>query len=468
MEKGISLLKSPLKLHDIFLRKFLVLFAVIFLILGVIFYFWIKDIYIEQTKIDLLHNINIVSLQIEDLQDVDNLAKKIKKIIDLRVTIISRDGTVLGESDKDFNMMGNHLNRAEVIQAKYQEYGSIIRYSKTIKKKLLYVAKKFNINKHNYYIRMARDIELINQQFLYLGMKIGLLFLLFMFIAFWISLKISKNVQDETRGILEFLRNLTKQTKPIKIKSIYSIEFSKITKLLTSVSKNLAKKDKLKSKYTAKLKLSNRQKDDIISAISHEFKNPIAVISGYTQTLLEDKDINPNIREKFLSKISSNSFKLTNMIDRLRLSIKLEQGKQSSNFKSSNMTRLSKEIIEDLKLTYPNRDININAKDVSKNVDATMISIAITNLIENALKYSQDTIIVEINNNSLKVIDSGIGIKQNDILKITDKFYRVSSNSWNNSLGVGLSLVKNILELHKFKLEIKSIENEGSTFSIIF
>jgi len=58
--------------------------------------------------------------------------------------------------------------------------------------------------------------------------------------------------------------------------------------------------------------------------------------------------------------------------------------------------------------------------------------------------------------------------KQNDISKITDKFYRVSSNSWNNSLGIGLNIVKNILSLHKFKLEIKSIENEGSNFSIIF
>jgi hypothetical protein len=73
-------------------------------------------------------------LQISNLQDVDNLAKKVKKTINLRVTIISKDGTVLGESDKDFHTMDNHLNRAEIIQAKYQEYGSIIRYSKTIKK----------------------------------------------------------------------------------------------------------------------------------------------------------------------------------------------------------------------------------------------------------------------------------------------------------------------------------------------
>ncbi|HIP56356.1 MAG TPA: sensor histidine kinase [Arcobacter sp.] len=456
------------KLHDIFLRKFLLLFITIFLSLGVIFYLWIKDIYIEQTKIDLLHNIDIISIQIKNLQDVDTLAKKLKKLIDLRVTIISNDGTVLGESDKDFNSMDNHLNRAEVIQAKYQEYGSIIRYSKTIEKELLYVSKKFTLNNHDYYIRMARDIEIINQQFLHLSFKIGFLFLAFMAMAFYIALKISKDVQDETKYILEFLRNLTKQTKSLKIESFYSIEFHKITKLLSAVSLSLSKKDKQKSKYTAKLKLSNRQKDDIISAISHEFKNPISVISGYTQTLLEDTDINPNIREKFLHKISSNATKLTNMIDRLRLSIKLEERKQSSTFKEIDMLNMINEIVEDLKLTYKNRDIKVEAKSTFVNVDETMINIAISNLIENSLKYSDDTVTIKLDNKHLSVIDTGIGIKQDDISKITDKFYRVSSNTWNNSLGVGLNLVKNILLLHKFKLEITSIENEGSEFKIIF
>jgi len=456
-----------LKLHDIFLRKFLSLFLIIFLTLGIIIYFWVKDIYIEQTKINLLRNIDIISLQITTLQDANTEAKKIKDIIHLRVTIISQNGTVLGESDQDFTTMDNHLNRAEIIQAKDQAYGSTIRYSHILNKKLLYVAKKFNINKQEYYIRMAKDIKLINQYFLYLSFKIGFLFFIFMLSAFWIAVRISKNLQDETKKILEFLSNLTTQTKPIQIESIYSIEFNKITKLLSDVSKSLAKKNKQKLKYTTKLKLSNRQKDDIISAISHEFKNPIAVISGYTQTLLEDKDINKNIREKFLHKIASNSMKLTSMIDRLRLSLKLENGNQVLNFRTCNIKKLTQDIIEDLKETYKQRDIKLTIEDdIAIKVDETMFGIVITNLLENGLKYSQDTVYITIENQSITIEDSGIGMKNSDIPKVTNKFYRVSSDGWNNSLGVGLSLVKNILELHKFHLEINSIENEGSSFKI--
>jgi signal transduction histidine kinase len=279
----------------------------IFLSLGIIFYFWIRDICIEETRTDLLHNIAILSLQIHTLDEIDKIAKAIKERIALRVTIIAKDGKVLGESDRAFRSMDNHLNRAEVRMANTEPYGSIIRYSKTLEKELLYVSKKYFIGKEAYYIRMARDVEMVNQKFFYLAVKIALLFLIFMAIAFNIALKISKEVQDETKDILEFLKQLSKQNKALKIESFYSQEFNNITKILTFISKQLSKKNLKKSKYTAKLKLSNSQKDDIISAISHEFKNPIAVINGYTQTLREDKNISPAMQEKFLAKIASNT-----------------------------------------------------------------------------------------------------------------------------------------------------------------
>jgi len=455
-----------IRLHDIFLRKFILLFGIIFLILGLVVYTWIKSIYIEQTKIDLLHNISIFSLGITNFNNIDENVQKIKEKIGLRVTIINKDGIVIGESDEDKSLMENHLQRAEVINSKYQEYGFIIRKSDTVNKELLYVSKKFSLHGEDYFIRMARDIEQINEEFFYLSLKIAILFLFFVMLAFWVARYISKKVEYETTEILDFLNNLTKQNKDIKIESTYSYEFNKITQLLSDVSKALIKKEKQKSKYTAKLKLSNRQKDDIISAISHEFKNPIAVISGYTQTLLEDGDINPEIRKKFLKKISSNSDKLTTMIDRLRLTLKLEDGKQAKNFTKVDLVKITKIIIEDLKISYPQREIYIKADDIKINADETMIRIAIENLIENALKYSQDDVFVNITNKEISITDNGIGIKEKDIQKITNKFYRVSNNTWNNSLGVGLSLVSNIIKFHKFKLEIKSIENEGSTFTI--
>ena len=76
--------------------------------------------------------------------------------------------------------------------------------------------------------------------------------------------------------------------------------------------------------------------------------------------------------------------------------------------------------------------------------------------------------IINFDEKSLSVTDSGIGISEKNLANITNKFYRVHENSWNNSLGLGLFIVSNIINLHKFSLSIKSVENEGSTFTIKF
>jgi signal transduction histidine kinase len=139
-----------------------------------------------------------------------------------------------------------------------------------------------------------------------------------------------------------------------------------------------------------------------------------------------------------------------------------------SNIKSTNIKNIITKQIDDIKSSYPTREIFFTGGDVFKDVDETLFGVAVINLIENGIKYSQDRIYVKLSDTKLDIEDSGIGIASNELENITKKFYRISTNGWNNSLGVGLSLVTNILNAHNFKLEISSIENEGSTFSIVF
>jgi len=89
-------------------------------------------------------------------------------------------------------------------------------------------------------------------------------------------------------------------------------------------------------------------------------------------------------------------------------------------------------------------------------------------LIENALKYSEDTVEVVIGTGFICVKDYGVGIDEGELKNITKKFYRISKNSWDNSLGLGLNIVNNIIKLFHFQLEIKSSKNEGSEFKILF
>jgi len=458
-----------LNFHQLILRKFLLIFSILFISVAFIIYYWVKGFYIQETKEALLNNIKIISFNVAQNNDLDKLAQSIKKELGLRLTIIDLDGKIIAESHQDKNKMENHKYRVEIIEANSNTYGFKIRHSQTINKDLLYIAKKCDTLHKPLYIRLSKEIKSINQEMLFLGEEILLLLVLFIIVIFFITLKIAKSVENEVQKIVNFLTSLTKKNKDTYISSTLSIEFKKITSLLTKVSQILVKKEKQKSKFTAKLQISNNQKDDIISAISHEFKNPIAVINGYSQTLLDDADINPNIRQKFLTKIYKNGLKLSQLIDTLRLSSKLDSGQQEMQFKKTNIKELVEESVDSIKLNYPKRHTVIKTlADVNIKVDASLLGIVITNLVENAFKYSEDEVVIEINTDSIDIIDTGIGISKNNLDNITNKFFRVNENTWNNSLGLGLFIVNNILKLHHFNLEIHSKENQGSTFSIKF
>ena len=451
------------------IRKFILIFSLLFIAIGLITYFWVKNFYIEQTKESIIHNIELLSLTIPSNQDLDTLALNIKKNLGLRLTLISLDGKIIAESHKDKTKMENHKYRTEVVESNTKEYGSKIRHSHTIDTDLLYVVKKFDTLKRPMYIRISKEIKSINADILLLGEQILLILALFFGLIFFITFKISKSIEKEVDKIFNFLTSMTKKKKETYIRSSLSVEFYNITSLLTKVAQILAKKEKQKSKFTQKLQTSNKQKDDIISAISHEFKNPIAIINGYSQTLLDDPNINANIRQKFITKIYKNGVRLSKLIDTLRLSSKLDSGQQEMTFKNINLGELIHETVENISLSYPKREVIIKGnKDIFIKGDASLFSVVITNLIENAFKYSEDEVTVTYTKKSFNVIDSGIGISEQNLNNITNKFYRVNENTWNNSLGLGLFIVSNILSLHDFKLTIQSQENHGSTFSVRF
>jgi len=94
-----------------------------------------------------------------------------------------------------------------------------------------------------------------------------------------------------------------------------------------------------------------------------------------------------------------------------------------------------------------------------------MLELVLINLVDNALKYSNSDVVIESNEKRISVIDSGIGIKEEHLEKITSKFYRVEKNSWDNSMGLGLAMVEHILKVLDSSLEINSEFGKGSVFS---
>ena len=455
-----------LKIHQLFLRTFVLIFLGILLTLSVVTYFWSKNIYINQIEKNLVQNIDTFSIVLKDLNNIHTIIEDLKSSINLRITIIDESGHVIAESDEDKELMENHSQREEVLNANNYGIGKAVRFSDTINKELLYIAKKVTINGKVYFVRMADYTNKITDNFMKLSIQIFALITFFLIIGLLVTYFISLKIKNETDSILSFLTELSNKKPTYTLNSKYTLEFYQITRLLNKVALKLSKKDKQKAKQTAKLKIANRQKDEIISALSHEFKNPIAIISGYSETILNDDEMPLVMKEKFLKKIHSNANKMSHIIDKLRLTLKLEEGKQELVLLPCSIKKILEDIIPDLEEKYKNREVFIVGEDFKLNVDETLISMAISNLIENALKYSEDEVTIELTKTSIIIKDKGIGIEERELEKIKNKFYRVSNNGWNNSLGLGLFIVQSILSLHNFKLEVNSEFDKGSEFTI--
>ncbi len=450
-----------LRLDQLYFRNFSALFFLTLLVTAISGYFLLEKIEINNHKTMLSNMIDQYIVSEKYATEPDALIRQIHRKTGVRITIIDGDGRVLHESNRRVEGMENHRNRPEVRQALREGVGYAVRYSKSVGRDFLYVVRRDG----DRFVRMAYALANIQEKFFSFWIKAMALFTAAMALAFWLAMRINRRISRDLGHIEESLKNLLNKKYEIRLDDLKCCkEFDTISRQIAKVSKKLQKRDRQKAKYTKNLKILSKKQGDIISAISHEFKNPVAAITGYTQTVKEDPDIDPKIRERFLDKVLSNAHKIAIMIDRLALAIKLENENFTPEFTAFRLRPLLEEVRENLLQKYKNRRIEIDADEVTIRADRAMFDNLLTNLIENALKYSEDIVTVRVREDRVEVIDSGIGIAAEDIENITKRFYRVDALSWDNSIGVGLYIVKYILRLHNTRLQIESTPQKGSRF----
>ena len=413
----------------------------------------------------LIENINLLEPLLTTTQDFDRFVAQAAGRTFLRVTVIDESGEVIAESDADKETMENHAGRVEVMHAMTEPYGVAVRYSNTIKTDFIYVAHKINTPDKTFYIRLAMSLEGVMDHFYALWIQLVGAFGALIILALIIAYKISKKARFDILQITNYLDQISAKNYRAVLKPEYFREFLQISIMLKNLVKKLNNRDKQKRKHTAKLRLINKQQNDILSAISHEFKNPIAAIMGYAETLHDDLSLDPKIREKFLDKILSNTHRVTLMLDRLALSVKLENNDLSIKPTLFELSDVCLDSISILQAKYSDRSIRYVGISKTVFADKTMIELILTNLIDNALKYSEEEVTVTLTDTTVSISDKGIGIASSELDKITSKFYRVQKNRWDNSMGLGLSIVSYILKLHDTELRIESTQGVGSTFS---
>ncbi|MEE8378281.1 MAG: HAMP domain-containing sensor histidine kinase, partial [Candidatus Aminicenantaceae bacterium] len=221
-----------------------------------------------------------------------------------------------------------------------------------------------------------------------------------------------------------------------------------------------------------------RLKSDFVSTISHEFKSPLTSIRQLAEMLQSGRVPSDKRRQKYYDVLVEQSERLTLLTDNVLSFAKMEEGKKEFVFENLDVEALLDDIVsafqdrishEDFKL-----ELDVKGPLPSINADGSALTQAINNLIDNAIKYSGETVeanvsaSVEGNDLIIAVEDFGIGIRSEEIDKIFDRFYRGGDELTRTikGSGLGLTLVKQIVEAHKGFVSVESELGQGSTFTI--
>jgi len=222
-----------------------------------------------------------------------------------------------------------------------------------------------------------------------------------------------------------------------------------------------------------------KAKQEFFANASHELKTPLTAIAGYSEILTMGK-ATPKQVEKCSNEIQSNAIRMKLLIDEMLQLSKMDAQTADLEKEEISLRNLSEEIVNELKVIAQKRNIKLTIDgDAMIQGNSNELIMLIKNLVSNAIKYNKDGGFVKVilkdkdEYANLIVKDNGIGISKEHIDKIFERFYRVdesrtSTASGESSTGLGLSIVKQVVDDHKGKIEVKSKIGEGSEFIVTF
>lgn len=221
------------------------------------------------------------------------------------------------------------------------------------------------------------------------------------------------------------------------------------------------------------MKKTEQMRVDFVANVSHEIRTPLTSIKGFTQVLAGQKaKIDPELHA-FLEKILFNTERMISLFNDL-LNLSVIESQNRFVFDSIELSQLIESVSDSIKTNYvsknPQFNLDLQVEKILGN--EKMIEQVITNLLDNACKYSDHPVItVETFNNNqksfIRVTDNGPGISQQHLERIFERFYRVdASRESQRGTGLGLSIVKHIINKHNGKIWATSTEKEGTVFTI--
>lgn len=222
-------------------------------------------------------------------------------------------------------------------------------------------------------------------------------------------------------------------------------------------------------------------KNDFVSNVSHDLRTPLAMLSMYSETLLMGRVKDDKKKQEYYEIIQEETNRLNGIVNNILNFSRIENNKSNYQFSNASLNEIIDDILRVYKYELSSKGFTckfIPDNDLSLiNIDQNAIKDAVINLLSNSIKYCNQKKYIEIQTGKynayqfIEIKDHGIGISEKDQKLIFDKFYRVTEENLAHKApgsGLGLSIIKHIMDAHNGDIVVKSKLNEGSSFKLLF
>ncbi len=227
----------------------------------------------------------------------------------------------------------------------------------------------------------------------------------------------------------------------------------------------------------SRLKVIDSTRQEFVSNVSHELKTPITSMKVLADSLIQNEDADLDMYKEFMSDIVDEIDRESKIINDLLTLVKMDKKSAEMNLEEVSINDLLEVILKRVTPIARSRGIEItyeSYRDVTATVDEVKLSLALTNIIENAVKYNVDNGWVKVTLNAdhknfyVKVADSGVGIPDDCKEQVFERFYRVDKARSRDTggTGLGLAITKSVILMHKGTIKLYSESGEGTTFTI--
>ena len=231
------------------------------------------------------------------------------------------------------------------------------------------------------------------------------------------------------------------------------------------------------NKMLGRLKLLDESREEFVSNVSHELKTPMTSMKVLADSLLEQDGVPVEMYQEFMQDIAREIDRENRIITDLLSLVKMDRSGQTMNIESMNINDLLEQILKRLKPIAEKKNVEMvmeSFRPVIAEIDEMKFSLAISNLVENAIKYNRENGWVHVSLNAdhkyfyVKVEDTGIGIPEADQDHIFERFYRVDKSHSREigGTGLGLAIARNAVIVHRGAIKVHSSEGEGTTFTV--